>query len=77
MKYFNYRNPIFSVPTLESLISVPLVIRVPHSNAGVKILFYGFLSEIKQLRMVSLLRCVVAFGFGIVPPILELLPIVP
>ena len=43
--------------TLESLIIVPLVIRVPQSNGRVQIVFYGFLSEIRLLRMVSLLRC--------------------
>ena len=33
-----------NVPTLESLIIVPLVIKVPQSNGGVKIVLYAFLT---------------------------------
>ena len=32
------------VTTLESLIIVPLVIKVPQSNGGVKIVLYDFLT---------------------------------
>ena len=47
---------IKGIATLESLISVPLVIRVPQPHGGVKIVFYDFLNEWKLWKMDSLLH---------------------
>ena len=38
------RDAIDYLSTLESLIIVPLVIKVPQSNGGVKIVLYDFLT---------------------------------
>ena len=72
-RYTNFREATqyFYRLTLESLISVTLVIRVPQSNRGVKIVLYGFLNEIKLFRMVSLLCssiwvCYSTFNFWII-----------
>ena len=42
-----YVDNIYIVRTLESLISVPLVIRVPQPHGGVKIVLYDMLIEIR------------------------------
>ena len=38
---------LLKVPTLESLIIVPLVIKVPQPHGGVKIVLYDMLIEIR------------------------------